>query len=503
MSHTDDPTVEAREQGENGKNAFLSQIPEGMTQSEFLETIKSVTGKTEDEMLSMESSELQTLIDQSFDNKGGGKKPADAPKKPDDAAAEKKDDDAGKTAAKADEKPPAEEEEVSVTIKPSLLKPFSTGKELKDAIAEAVRRAQENESTVEVFQKQTIPNLRKEIETQETRINQIAGENTSLKKDLEELRKQKADGKTDGKPDEELPPIPEIPDEFDPLDPEHRESMLNAINVLRKRDEILTKRAAAPKSEPTQPAAPAGDQPAKTQSQQDQTSVDEFNEVRMIQNNSAVRDYFKTSRDIADINMVYVEFGKKLAQMVGIQTVFDQSGIFSPATSQAIAKYFNMEDPEGESLRAAARKQGIEPPPDSDMLALKRITALRAVQRERTVRDGQGNAVPIPAEEAYAIAMTKFPHLFNVKDPLATRREEHEAMERAVANRAKHTTDVPPSIGADADNLAKIPVDALLKILNKSQDKWTVEEAELVKKTAKANGLSDEEIKFYVEQQKQ
>jgi hypothetical protein len=499
MSHTDDPTVEAREQGENGKNAFLSQIPEGMTQSEFLETIKSVTGKTEDEMLSMESSELQTLIDQSFDNKGGGKKPADAPKKPDDAAVEKKDDGAGKPAAKADEKPPAEEEEVSVNIKPSLLKPFSTGKELKDAIAEAVRRAQENESTVEVFQKQTIPNLRKEIETQETRINQIAGENTSLKKDLEELRKQKADGKTDGKPDEELPPIPETPDEFDPLDPDHREQITNYINVMRKRDEILTKRAAAPKSEPTQTAAPAGDQPAK-KPPQDQSAVDEFNAVRSIQNNSALGEYFKTSRDIAEINNSYVEFGQKLAEMVGIKSVFDQSGLFSPATSQAISKYFNMEDPEGESLRAAARKQGIEPPPDSDMLALKRITALRAVQRERTVRDGQGNAVPIPAEEAYAIAMTKFPHLFNVKDPLATRREEHEAMERAVANRAKHTADVPPSIGADADNLAKIPVDALLKIMKKPQDKWTVEEAELVKKTAKANGLTDEEIKFYVEQ---
>jgi len=82
-------------------------------------------------------------------------------------------------------------------------------------------------------------------------------------------------------------------------------------------------------------------------------------------------------------------------------------------------------------------------------------------------------------------------------------REEMEKLAKATENRAKHTTEVPAALGADTNDLSKISIDELLLVLKKPQDKWSVEEAELVKRTAKANGLSDEEIKFYVDQQKQ
>ena len=305
-----------------------------------------------------------------------------------------------------------------------------------------------------------------------------------------------------------MPDIPDLPDEFDPLDPDHREQFVNALNVMRKRDEILQKRleskAVQTPPPPPPPSAPAGDRSSvdAATKQQERAAAEEFNFVRSVQNNSVFGDVFKTSSDIQTVNDNYVDFGKKLAEMVGIKTPIGEDGLFTPATQKLIHQYYNDEGSDGESLRVGAKTNNINPPSNEDLLALKRVTALRSIQRERLIRDGQGNAVPIPAEEAFAIATHRFPQLFSKKDDLQQRREEHDRLAKAAANRSKHTTDVPPSIGADVDNLSKIPVETLLKILNKPQDKWTVEEAELVKKTAKANNLSDEEIQFYIDQQK-
>lgn len=493
MSHIDDPAQDPKRGVDNQAGLSLAD----MTREQFYKTVKNKTGKTDDELLSMDDSVLNDLIKTSFtektDSAGDGTETISSTI-------------AGSDPVKKPEEKTEEEEQVTLSIRPSVLKGFATGKQLREAVLEAITTAKESQGTIDLLQKETIPNLRKELETQQGRVSSVVVENNSLKRELDELRSKKeaAATKQNTDTDETLPEVPKLPDEFDPLDPEHRESFLNALSTMRKRDQILLNKLSK-KEQPAPPAAtqvPAEQSRQTQQPSQEQAAVDEFAAVRAIQNTPTIASILQTSRDIVDINKDYIDFGVKVAKMCGIENPFDEHGMFNENASLKIHQYLDPSNEAGEKLRVQGKKEGVVEPAQNDLNALRRLSTIRSIQRERSFKDGSGKTTYISSEDAYAIAKHNNPKLFDVKSSVDTRREDLERMERATANRAKHTVDVPPGVGSDANDLSKISSSELEKITKKDQSKWTVAEMELVKNTCRANGLSEDEITFFLEQQK-
>jgi hypothetical protein len=499
-------TPKSPEQG--AESPAVSTLPD-LTQKEVIDTLRQKTGKTVDELMAMDDKSMKDLIDNSFDKKDGGKPGGNTPQLP---PAEK---------VPPGDKPaetPAEESEISVTLKPSLLGPDLRGRKPAEVLIDLIRKAKEGADTVDVLQKRTIPNLNEEIGRRDRLLSTVSTENATLKSELAALRAKKIEEQPPAAPsgtpasaggDEELPPIPEMPEgeEFDPFNPEDRKKFLGALNAMRKRDEILVKKvnslAAVPaKRQEADPVAPPPAAPRQPKDEYKAVVDEELQAARQIQSNATFADLMRTTRDITAINEDYVTFGQKIATLVGITKAVDDNGLFTHETNNVLSDYFNPVSPEGEKIRSAAKSRGIEPPAEAELTALRRITTVRSIQKSRFTRDGQGNVVPISADEAFVIAQGINPHLFKNNDPVAARRAELEATERAIKNREAHTTDVPPAIGADVNDVSKIPMERFLSILKKPADKWSVEEAEAVKAVMKANNLIDDEIKYFVDQQK-
>lgn len=201
--------------------------------------------------------------------------------------------------------------------------------------------------------------------------------------------------------------------------------------------------------------------------------------------------------DIAAVNQSYVEFGTKLARIAGIQTPLAANGQFTPETLSVVQQFYGNSQ-EGQQLKAAAASFGIVPPNNEDLQALGRASAVLSLQRSRFTIDQTGKNVPISVQEAVAIVKANQPHLFNKKDPVASRREELEAIERAQRKSTEYSTEVPPSIGADPNDLTKIPIEVLDKIVAKPPKEWTTQERQLVEKTAKNAGMTNEELLLLV-----
>jgi hypothetical protein len=496
MSHTDDPTKTP----EQAQQPALT-LPD-LTKREIVEELEKATGKTAGELFLLPENELTKIVSETFD------------KEKTDNDDTKTDDDTDKTATseKTDSSTakPVSDEEVTVLIKPSLIGP-TNGKNIKEALAEALERGRSAESAAELFKSQTIPRMENEIKARDERLSAISSENNDLRSQLEELRKKPVvppvDEKT--KPAEQdedaLPEVPEIPKEYDPFDPEHHSKIADAINTLRKRDEIFQKRLKEKAREP-QPQSPAPDpeKPASNPPVEKQTDEErrvaaansEIAAVRALQSDPTIGETLRTTRDIAEINNDYVGFGEKLARMCGIQQALDQNGLFTQAASGVIALFFDQDNPEGSKIRAAAQINKIAPPSVEDMNALKRVSIVRGFQNSRFTRDRSGNVVPISANEAFALASREHPALFASKDPVTSRKQELDAEQRALENRQGHSTEIPPALGADLSSGKSImPQDQLLRLIQKGKDR-TADEQLLLIAECKRQGLSDEEIKL-------
>jgi hypothetical protein len=271
-----------------------------------------------------------------------------------------------------------------------------------------------------------------------------------------------------------------------------------------ERDKIMSDRLTAPKELATEQKDVPAVRPTVIHNQNEETQrrQNEFAAVRAIQNSPAFADALRTPRDIEAINNDYITFGVNLAAMVGVQKPIDDSGLFTPDTQRVIGLFLDQTSPEGEKLRSAAKGNGIVAPSNEELTSLRRITKIRSVQKNRFAADGRGGFTPISTEEAFAIAQREAPQLFTVKSAIDERRADQERMQKAVENRSKFTTDVPPSVGADMSNLLKASIDDFVRVIAKPQSSWTVSEMALVKETMKASGLSDEEQKFWIENQK-
>jgi len=493
MSHIDDPTKTSPEQGAEVP-AVKTLIPD-VTTREFIDTLKVKTGKTEDELMALDDKTMQELMEQSFETIKGGKT---------DANSSESAIPAGKQPAAA----PAEDgKEISVQVKPSLLKPFSTAGDLKQALNELVRKAKESNDTVDVLQKRTIPNLNEEIARRDRALSTVSTENSTLKTEIEALRKLKPADQpaavVTAPNDEELPEIPDMgtSEDFDPFNPDDRKKFLDALTVMRKRDEIYSKKIKELSAQNQAPQPGASEKPAATVPDNSRIVDDEYQAARALQSNGVFGDLMRTNRDITAINNDYVDFGKKLATFYGIQKSVDENGLFTPEINKILYEYFNPLSTEGDKIRSAAKSQGIEPPADDELMALRRITTVRQLQKSRFKRDERGATVPISVEEAFAIAQGTNPNLFKKTDSVETRRQEAEKMSAAIENRNRHTTDIPPAVGAEITNVDRIPFEKFMQLLSKPMDTWSVDEANMVKAVAKANNMSDEEIKFLVDEQ--
>ncbi len=494
MSHTDDPKKDPAQGGDN-------QVAD-ITRADFLATVQKATGKTTDELLSMDNAALDDLIKKSFEKTDAGSSATEPPPKEPAPPV---------PGTKPDDQPPAAaEEEVTVAIKPSLLGSEFKGKDLRASIEEAVRTRKEAIDTVDLLKTRTIPTMQQEISQRDTRLSDLSTENETLKKSIEELRKAKpaeAPQKAVEKPvEEEIPPLPTLPP-FDPFNEEVTKQYVEAFGIMKKREEQLQRRlatATAPKPDPV-PSAPVETPPAPAPKKQDtplqETADAEYRAIRAMQSNPVVASQLGTSRDISLINQDYVNFGVKLAGVLGMQRPIGPDGLFTPEANKLLADFFNQQSAEGDKIRSAAKAHNLEAPKSDELMVLRRASTLRTIQRSRFVRDPKGQSINISAEEAFAIAKQDYPYLFTAPtDPTAARREELERTQKALENRAGHSTEVPPALGAELQDVSKIPEEVFWKIVKKSQSTWTAEEGELVKKIAKANGLTDEELTFFIDQ---
>ncbi len=447
-----------------------------ISQKELLEVIEKRTGKTPGDIQRMNDTEISELIG-SLNNA----KPAPAAQSADGSPA----------APGAAPQEPAADEEETVTIKRSELGTFATGRSIREAVLEKLKGKDEADKTIAFFKQDRVPNLERRATSAEAEALTLSNENKSLKKQLEEYEaKLKAAPQTPAAPSGDSGiEIPDIPEDLDFFDPDHQEKVKKVLKLVTQKARPVETPAAAPEVKPPEaqkteekPFVPA------------EPEVNPFDEIRRLQANPEYAEFFGTKTDIEKINEDYYRFTLALATTCGIKDAY-KDGELTPEAQSAINDYFNPKSERGDLLRNQAREKNFAPP--EELPALQRAILFHK-ERSKKVLGPDGKAVPISEVDAVTYVKARFPHLFTKKpDPVSSRIEDLEARGRAVENRSNYAKEVPPQVGAEVNDIDKLPMAEYERLYKKNRKDYTPQEVEIWKKILLKAGFTEKQAEDY------
>lgn len=396
-------------------------------------------------------------------------------------------DDAGGKPRKEDVN--EEDKPVQMTVRPSWLKAGSSQYKDVESMSKGVA---EKDRYIE-----QLKTARADLET---RLGKTTAEYQQTLAQVTELKKTAKPGSKAVLPDlSKLPDLPELSDD-DLFDENKRKAYLTAAkerdSMLHKAIESMQKQVEDQKpADERAPENKGGKAPEQQQAapQAYDPSI-EFNEIEQFRKSPGLEKLFGGDRDIRDVESDYISFMEKLGGIANV-AVYDDAGRFTQSIRDAFQLYQNPTTETGKKFRDLCEAKNFGLP--EEMPVLERVYAVRRVRNSMRTPDGK----PIPYVDAYPLAKSKTPDIFNeATDPRDALVKQHEAEERVAQGRQRFAKETPAgaSSGADPGEMSMAQFDRLLK---KPVAQYTPKEMEMYVGVLKSKGMTDEEIQELIPSQ--
>lgn len=380
-----------------------------------------------------------------------------------------------------------EDKPVMMTVRPSWLKAGSSQYKDVEAMSKGVA---EKDRYIE-----QLKTARADLET---RLGKTTTEYQQSLAQLNELKKGGKGGKIVVPDLGKLPELPELTDD-DLFDENKRKAYLTAAkerdSMLHKAIESMQKQVETVKPDPEPAPATSGaqqNQPAAPQAHAYDPSV-EFNEIEQFRKSPGLEKLFGGDRDIRDIESDYISFMEKLGGIANV-SVYDDAGRFTQSIRDAFQLYQNPTTETGKKFRDLCEAKSFRLP--EEMPVLERVYAVRRVRNSMRTPDGN----PIPYIDAYHLAKSKTPDVFNETDPRDVLVKQHEAEERAVQSRQRFAKETPASAASGSD-YGEMSIAQFDRLVKKPVSQYTPKEMEMYVGVLKSKGMTDEEIRELIPSQ--
>lgn len=375
---------------------------------------------------------------------------------------------------------------VTLEVDDDMLGTYATGREADAAVLEALKGNKEKDKTINFLKDEKLPSLEREL--QEAR--QSA---QSLKKQIEEFEKKKAETQTHkAEVAAKLPEMPEFGDDDDLItDPKAQQKLLKAVKGMkdfRAYAEGLERQIAETK---------AALESVKTESVSTRQLQDEFSELdRTIQQN---QDLLGKARGFKAMQDDYIQFMDNLRTVSGIMApLMDEKGAFSKEVQDQFT-LFHSDTEDGKALKAKCAERNVALPDDFE--ALTKAYAIRQIRTSHFEAGPDGNPVPISYAKAAKLYAIDNPPKAKPAAEAETKTEEPEKKQVTMSDIEKKqkaaaalaaTKDLPADSGAvDIDNY---PTAKFLALLEKPRAQWTDFDINLFKRVAMAKQATNPDV---------
>lgn len=275
--------------------------------------------------------------------------------------------------------------------------------------------------------------------------------------------------------------IDDLPEDESLFEPENIKKLATTnkkmVQLLRKQAQELA--AVSQSTSALQTKRQAEDTADEQRQIRDRALRSEFNEIEELQR---VEPTLKTTLSFQDLDRAVVSFIKDIGYVAGTG-----KGEYNDAAIAAANRFLNDKSPAGDELRKAAAAKGITPPADLDKHAQimrvrsERQSTLAQIKRtleEKSGRKFEDHEVPLPF--SYVDFHRRLTPSNSAQSVLAARIEGANQVARASAT-DQFAREVPPEAGRTDVALSSIGGEQLGELLKKPSDKYTQQEAALVK----------------------
>jgi len=414
-------------------------------------------------------------------------KPAETPSDTPEGAAPSK---PGETPEKKPEETPAApaKKQVTIEVDEADLGTYATGRQLPDAVLEALKGNKEKDKTIDFLKNERVRGLEQELA--EERKNQ-----QSLKQQLAEFERKKTERQQKPAERPKRPEIPEIADDDDLIPEEGQAKVKKALKALRDSvgySEALEKEIDDLKTTVGDLQKSVGARSAQAQPSSEFSAIDRF----------AARhaDKIGSSRKFEEMQQDFIGFMEDLRAVSGTRApLYAANGGWSPEVQQQYA-LFHEDSEAGKALKSRCAERGIALPKDFD--ALNRLYRIRQIQQTHFEQGTDGTPVPISLEKSLLLLdaegglaapearqATEKP-VEKPAEQKPTNAQDLSELERKrlaaekLAARSNH--ELPAGEGGGEDDLAKYPYSKFMAQMAKPIGDWTSFELQLFKKVARA-----------------